>query len=57
MTETFKEALMLSNKTYFLEAMSKQKAIKKNLKKDLGVYENKVKVLQNTIKSLEIQNK
>ena len=27
MTETFKEALMLSNKTYFLEEMSKQKSI------------------------------
>ena len=53
MTETFKEALMLSNKTYFLEAMSKQKAIKKGLKKDLEVYSNKVKVLENTISSLE----
>jgi hypothetical protein len=57
MTETFKEALMLSNKTYFLEAMSKQKAIKKGLKKDLEVYGNKVKVLENTISSLEAQNK
>ena len=56
MTETFKEALMLSNKTYFLEAMSKQKAIKKGLKKDLEVYSNKVKVLENTISSLEQQN-
>jgi hypothetical protein len=57
MTETFKEALMLSNKTYFLEAMSKQKAIKKGLKKDLEVYGHKVKVLDNTISSLEAQNK
>lgn len=44
---------MLSNKTYFLEAMSKQKAIKKSLKKDLEVYSNKVKVLETTISSLE----
>lgn len=32
MTDVFKEALMLSNKTYFLEEMSKQKNIQKDLK-------------------------
>jgi hypothetical protein len=53
MTETFKEALMLSNKTYFLEAMSKQRAINKSLKKNLEVNGNKVRVLENTISSLE----
>lgn len=36
-TETFKEALLLSNKTYFLEEMSKQKLIKKGLKKEVDV--------------------
>jgi len=35
MTETFKEALLLSNKTYFLEEMSKQKTIQKSLRKEL----------------------
>ena len=35
MTETFKEALMLSNKTYFLEEMSKQKSIQKSLRREL----------------------
>lgn len=34
-TETFKDALMLSNKTYFLEEITKQKAEKKKLKKEL----------------------
>lgn len=37
MTDTFKEALMLSNKTYFLEEMSKQKLIQKDLRKKIEV--------------------
>lgn len=41
MTETFKEALLLSNKTYFLEEMSKQKIIQKNLKKEVQVFKDK----------------
>lgn len=46
MTETFKEALMLSNKTYFLEEMSKQKSIQKDLKNKLAVSQEKIKTLQ-----------
>ena len=41
MTETFKEALMLSNKTYFLEEMSKQKGIQKSLRKELQLMKDK----------------
>lgn len=36
-TETFKDALMLSNKTYFLEEVTKHKTEKKNLKKEIEV--------------------
>jgi len=43
MTETFKEALLLSNKTYFLEEMSKQKIIHKNLRKEVSVFKDKYK--------------
>jgi protease II len=39
MTDIFKEALMLSNKTYFLEEMSKQRNIQKDLRKQLQVKE------------------
>lgn len=37
MTDTFKEALMLSNKTYFLEEMYKQKNIQRDLQEQLKV--------------------
>lgn len=42
MTEKFKEALLLSNKTYFLEEISKQKGIQKHLKQMLGVQEKQI---------------
>ena len=45
-TETFKDALMLSNKTYFLEEMTKQKNEKRQLKKELTVWQSKVAMLQ-----------
>ena len=39
-TDTFNEALkLIGNKTYFLEEMSKQKIIKKGLKKQVAVME------------------
>ena len=42
-TETFREALILSNKTYFLEEMSKQKGIQKDLRKEIAVYKERIK--------------
>ena len=39
MTDIFKEALMLSNKTYFLEEMSKQRNIQKDLRRQLKIKE------------------
>lgn len=40
-TETFKDALMLSNKTYFLEEVTKHKQEKKALKRELAVLKDK----------------
>lgn len=45
-TETFKEALMLSNKTYFLEEMHKQKFEKKKLKNEIDIQQDKIGVLE-----------
>ena len=56
MTETFKEALLLSNKTYFLEEMSKQKLKGKNLKKEVDVQNQKIKLLNDNVKRLENLN-
>ena len=36
-TEVFKDALMLSNKTYFLEQVHKHKLEKKAIKKELAI--------------------
>ena len=41
-TETFKDALMLSNKTYFLEEVSKHKLIAKEAKRELSIYKEKL---------------
>lgn len=41
-TETFKDALMLSNKTYFLEEVSKHKLIAKEAKRELNIYKEKL---------------
>ena len=57
MTETFKEALLLSNKTYFLEEMSKQKLLRKNLKKEVDVQSQKIQLLTDNVKRLEDLNK
>ena len=38
-TETFKDALLLSNKTYFLEEVNKQKTEKKKLVQDAAAAE------------------
>ena len=48
-TETFKDALMLSNKTYFLEEITKQKAEKKKLKKEVENYKEQVRLNEKTI--------
>ena len=48
-TETFKEALILSNKTYFLEEMSKQKGIQKDLRKEIIVYKERIKTQESQI--------
>lgn len=45
MTEIFKEALLLSNKTYFLEEMSKQRGIQKELRKQVEVKDKIVESL------------
>lgn len=54
-TETFREALMLSNKTYFLEEMSKQKGIQKELKKEVNVYKERIKTQEQQIQMYEAQ--
>lgn len=46
-TETFKDALLLSNKTYFLEEMSKHKLIAKEAKKESKIYKQKLEILEN----------
>ena len=56
MTETFKEALLLSNKTYFLEEMSKQKLIRKGLKKEVDVQSRRITLLAESVKRLEDLN-
>ena len=45
-TEIFKDALMLSNKTYFLEQVHKHKLEKKAVKKDLNIYKDKFRLLE-----------
>ena len=45
-TEIFKDALMLSNKTYFLEQVHKHKLEKKAVKKDLNIYKDKYRLLE-----------
>ena len=50
-TDVFKEALLTSNRTYFLEEMCKQKAMSKTLKKDIKVYIDKNK---NDVKELRM---
>ena len=42
MTETFKDALRLSNKTYFLEQVDKLKNEKNQLKRKMNVIEEKL---------------
>lgn len=55
-TEVFKDALMLSNKTYFLEQVHKHKLEKKSLKKDLQIVKDKLKLLELSNKELLAQN-
>ena len=45
-TDTFKDALLLSNKTYFLEELNKQKTEKKKLVQDATVAEEQASILQ-----------
>jgi len=45
-TETFKDALMLSNKTYFLEEITKHKNEKRLLKKENQIYREKITMLE-----------
>ena len=49
MTETFKDALMLSNKTYFLEEVNKHKLEKKKLQHDVKIAHEKIRIMQKTI--------
>lgn len=55
MTDTFKEALLLSNKTYFLEEMSKQKGLQKQLKISNEHNLNEVKATKQENKILQRQ--
>lgn len=48
-TETFKDALMLSNKTYFLEEITKQKQEKKQLKRELAVLKDTVRLTDDQV--------
>lgn len=41
---------MLSNKTYFLEEMTKQKNEKRSLKKELQVWQDKVAMLEEELR-------
>lgn len=52
-TEVFKDALMLSNKTYFLEQVNKQKNEKKAAKKELVVIREKYKLMEASMKELQ----
>lgn len=53
MTETFKDALLLSNKTYFLEELNKQKTEKKKLVQDAAVAEEQASILRRQLEHVE----
>lgn len=48
-TETFKDALLLSNKTYFLEEVNKQKTEKKRLVQDAAAAEEQAMILRKKV--------
>ena len=54
MTETFKDALMLSNKTYFLEEITKHKNEKRLLKKENQIYREKITMLERSQAAADI---
>jgi len=51
-TEVFKDALMLSNKTYFLEQVNKHKLEKKAVKKELNITIDKYKLMESNYKQV-----
>jgi hypothetical protein len=51
-TEVFKDALMLSNKTYFLEQVTKHKLEKKAVKKELNITIEKYKLMESNYKQV-----
>ena len=53
MTETFKDALLLSNKTYFLEEGNKQKTEKKKLVQNAVAAGEQAEILQKKVKHVE----
>lgn len=53
MTETFKDALLLSNKTYFLEEVNKQKTEKKKLVQNAVAAGEQAEILQKKVKHVE----
>lgn len=55
MTDTFKDALKLSNKTYFLEEMTKRKNEKKNLKMELRVLRDKARLADENLNRKDAQ--
>lgn len=52
-TETFKDALLLSNKTYFLEEVNKQKTEKKKLVQNAVAATEQAEILQKKMKQVE----
>jgi hypothetical protein len=52
-TETFKDALLLSNKTYFLEEVNKQKTEKKKLVQNAVAAGEQAEILQKKVKHVE----
>jgi len=52
-TETFKDALLLSNKTYFLEEVNKQKTEKKKLVQNAVAASEQAEILQKKVKHVE----
>ena len=56
MTETFKEALRLSNKTYFLEQVDKLKNEKTQMKKKMDVIEEKLKIQDQVMEKSDLRN-
>ena len=56
MTETFKDALRLSNKTYFLEQVDKLKNEKNQLKRKMNVIEEKLKIQDQVMEKNDMKN-